>query len=146
MLRNKIIAMVALVMIGLVSPTAAFARGGGSGHGARDFHGGGAFRGGGFHGGGIGFRAGRSRGRGSGFFGPYLCGGYLYDDEAYCEDDGASYLIRQHIVTRYGWPVRHLRVCRKLFLRQHARARPAGVSRLLDREYQPSNEGPLHQE
>ena len=146
MLRNKIIAMVALVMIGLVSPTAAFARGGGGGHGARDFHGGGAFRGGGFHGGGIGFRAGRSRGRGSGFFGPYLYGGYLYDDEAYCEDDGASYLVPQQIVTRYGWPVRHLRVCRKLFLRQHARARPAGVSRLPDREYQPSNEGPLHQE
>ena len=146
MLRNKIIAMVALVMIGLVSPTAAFARAGVGGHGGGSFHGGDAFRGGGSHGGGIGFRAGRSRGRGSGFFGPYLYGGYLYDDEAYCEDDGASYLIRQHIVTRYGWPVRHLRVCRKLFLRQHARARPAGVSRLLDREYQPSNEGPLHQE
>ena len=142
MLRNKIIAMVALVMIGLVSPTAAFARAGVGGHGGGSFHGSGAFRGGGSHGGGIGFRAGRSRGRGSGFFGPYLYGGYLYDDEAYCEDDGASYLVPQQIVTRYGWPVRHLRV----FLRQHAHARPAGVSRLLDREYQPSNEGPLHQE
>jgi hypothetical protein len=146
MLRNKIIAIVALVMIGLVSPTAAFGRAGVGGHGGGSFHGGDVFRGGGFHGGGIGFRAGRSRGREFGFFGPYLYGGYLYDDEAYCEDDGGSDLIRQHIVTRYGWPVRHLRVCKKLFLRQPARARPAGVSRLLDREYQRSNEGPLHQE
>jgi hypothetical protein len=46
MLREKIISIVALAVIGLVSPTGAFARGGGGGHGGGGFHGGG----GGFHG------------------------------------------------------------------------------------------------
>lgn len=46
MLRNKIISIVALAVIGLVSPTAASARGGGGGHGRGGFHGGGdGFRG-----------------------------------------------------------------------------------------------------
>jgi len=35
MLRNKIISIVALATIGLASPTGAFARGGGGGHGGR---------------------------------------------------------------------------------------------------------------
>jgi len=52
MLRNKIISILALAMIGLASPTVAFARGGGGGHGGGGFHGGG-FRGGGFRGRGL---------------------------------------------------------------------------------------------
>ena len=40
MLRNKIISIVALAVIGLASPTGAFARGGGGGHGGGGFHGG----------------------------------------------------------------------------------------------------------
>jgi hypothetical protein len=68
MLRNKIISIVALATIGLASPTGAFARGGGGGHGG----------GGGFHGGEFGFRGGGFRGRGFGSFGPYAYGDYPY--------------------------------------------------------------------
>jgi hypothetical protein len=39
MLRNKIISIVALAVIGPASPTGAFARGGGGGHGGGGFHG-----------------------------------------------------------------------------------------------------------
>ena len=48
---EQIISIVALATIGLASPTGAFARGGGGGHGGGGFHGGG----GGFHAGGGGF-------------------------------------------------------------------------------------------
>jgi hypothetical protein len=66
MLRNKIISIVALAVIGVASPGVAFARGGGGGHG------GGGFHGGGFHAGGFGsFHGGGFRGRGFGVFGPY---------------------------------------------------------------------------
>ena len=74
MLRNKIISIVALATIGLASPTGAFARGGGGGHGGGGFHGGGGgfhAGGGGFHGGGFGVRGAGFRGRGFSFFGPY---------------------------------------------------------------------------
>jgi hypothetical protein len=79
MLRNKIISILALAVIGLASPTGAFARGGGGGHGGGGIHGGeGGFHagGGGFHGGGFGFSGGGFRGRGFGFFGPYGYGDY----------------------------------------------------------------------
>ena len=93
MLRNKIISIVALAVIGLVSPTAASARGGGGGHGR-----------GGFHGGGGGFR-----GRGFGFSGPYAYGDYPY----YYGDDyeGGCYLIARRVLTRYGWRSRRVEIC-----------------------------------
>jgi hypothetical protein len=93
MLRNKIISIVALATIGLASPTGAFARGGGGGHG-----------GSGFHGGGGGFR-----GRGFGFFGPYAYGGYpcYYGDDY----EGGCYLVARRVLTRYGWRSRRVEIC-----------------------------------
>jgi hypothetical protein len=97
--RNKIIVIVALVTIGLASPTGAFARGGGGGRGGGGFHGGG----GSFHGGRFGFRGG-----GFGFFGPYA-----YDDYPYYGSDyeGGCYLIARRIPTRDGWRTRRVEVC-----------------------------------
>jgi hypothetical protein len=99
MLRNKIISIVALATIGLASPTGAFARGGGGGHGG----------GGGFHGGEFGFRGGGFRGRGFGFFGPYAYGDYPY----YYGDDyeGGCYLVARRVLTRYGWRSRRVEIC-----------------------------------
>jgi hypothetical protein len=56
-MRKTIIALFALAAVGLVQPTAAFARGGGGGGGhggGGGGHGGGMGGGGGFHGGGFG--------------------------------------------------------------------------------------------
>jgi hypothetical protein len=105
MLRNKIISIVALVTIGLASPTTAFARGGGGGHGGGGFHGGG----GGFRAGGGGFHGGGFRGRGFGFFGPNAYGDYPY----YYGDDyeGGCYLVARRILTRYGWRSRRVEIC-----------------------------------
>jgi hypothetical protein len=99
MLRNKIISIVALATIGLASPTGAFARGGGGGHGG----------GGGFHGGEFGFRGGGFRGRGFGSFGPYAYGDYPY----YYGDDyeGGCYLVARRVLTRYGWRSRRVEIC-----------------------------------
>jgi hypothetical protein len=106
MLRNKIISIVALAVIGLASPTGAFARGGGGGHGGGGFHGGG----GGFHaGGGFGFRGGGFRGRRFGFFGPYVYGDYPYFYGGDYED--GCYLVTRRILTRYGWRRRRVEVC-----------------------------------
>jgi hypothetical protein len=85
MLRNNIISIVALVTIGPASPTGAFARNGGGGHG------------GGF------------RGRGFGFFGPYAYGDYPY----YYGDDheGGCHLVTRRVLTRYGWRSRRIEIC-----------------------------------
>src|ERR1700686_5851454 len=110
MLRNKIISIVALATIGLASPTVAFARGGGGGHGGGGFHGGGGgfhAGGGGFHGGG--FRGGGFRGRGFGFFGPYVYGDYPYYHRGDYED--SCFLATRRILTRYGWRSRRVEVC-----------------------------------
>jgi hypothetical protein len=112
MLRNKIISIVALAVIGLASPTGAFARGGGGGHGGGGIHGGeGGFHagGGGFHGGGFGFRGGGFRGRGFGFFGPYGYGDYPYYYGGNYE--GGCYLVTRRVLTRYGWRGRRVEVC-----------------------------------
>ena len=111
MLRNKIISIVALAAIGLASPTGAFARGGGGGHGGGGFHGGGGgfHGGGGFRGGGFGFRGGGFRGRGFGYFGPYA-----YDDYPYYyggDYDGGCYPAARRVLTRYGWRSRRVEVC-----------------------------------
>jgi hypothetical protein len=90
MLRKTIIALFAVAAVGLVSPSVTFAAGGHHGGG----HGGGGFRGGGF-------------GLGIGGYGyPYGYGGY-YDDYY----NGGCYLIRQRVMTRYGWRVRRVQVC-----------------------------------
>jgi hypothetical protein len=88
MLRKTIIALFAIAAVGLVAPSLAFARGG---HGHGGGHGGGGFRGGGFgaYYGGYGY--------------PYGYGGYY--------DDGGCYLIRQRVMTRYGWRLRRVQVC-----------------------------------
>ena len=112
MLRNKIISIVALATIGLSSPTGAFARGGGGGHGGGGFHGGGGgFQAGGssFHGGGFGFRGDGFRGRGFGYFGPYA-----YDDYPYYyagDYESGCYPATQRVLTRYGWRSRRVEVC-----------------------------------
>jgi hypothetical protein len=105
MLRKTIIALFAVAAVGLVSPSVASARGGGGfhggGHGGGGFHGG--FRGGGFRGGGFG---------GFGLYGPYAYGGYGYPySYGGYYDDGGCYLIRQRVMTRYGWRLRRVQVC-----------------------------------
>jgi hypothetical protein len=102
MARKMMMALFALAAVGLVQPTAAFARGGHGGGGGGGFHGGGFHGGfaGGFHGGfhrhafvGIGF------------------GPYAYDDGyPYYYDDGC-YIVRQRVMTRYGWRLRPVQVC-----------------------------------
>jgi hypothetical protein len=106
MLRSKIIAIMALAMIGLASPSGASARGGGGGHGSGGFHGGR----GGFHGG-FGFRGGGFRGRGFGLPGPYIYGDYPYDYGGYYGDDAGYYLVTRRLLTRYGWRNRRVEVC-----------------------------------
>jgi hypothetical protein len=71
------------------STTSALARGGGRG--------GGGFRGGGFRGGGFGF----------GLAPYYGYGGYY----PYYGDAGVCYVVRQRVMTRYGWRIRRVSVC-----------------------------------
>jgi hypothetical protein len=101
MLRKTILALMAVAAIGIGSTSGVSARGGGGGGGGGGgFHGGG-FRGGGFRGGGFGY---------GGYYGgygyPYGYGGY-YDDE----DVGGCYLVRQRVMTRYGWRIRRVQIC-----------------------------------
>jgi hypothetical protein len=84
MLRNAIIALLALGVVGAVSPTTASARGG--------------FHHGGFHGGGFGFYA------------PYGYG-YPYGYIPYYGDAGVCYEERQRVKTRYGWRLRRTSIC-----------------------------------
>jgi hypothetical protein len=94
MIRNTVIALVALAAIGLTPSSGAFARGG---------HGGGGFHHGGFHHGG--FHGGFHRHGFIGFgFGPYAYGGYPYYDEG-------CYLVRRRVWTPYGWRIRRVEVC-----------------------------------
>ena len=112
MLHKTAIALLAVMSIGLASPTMALARGGGGGGhgGGGGFHGGGGFGGGGFHGGNLagGFHGGSSFGgfRGGGFHGQGFHGrgfgsrfalgtglGYGFYDPYYYDDysDGYGY-------------------------------------------------------
>ncbi len=81
------------------STTPALARGGG-GHGGGGFHGGG-FHGGGFHHGGF---------RGGGF-GLGLGLGYYDGYYPYYGDVGVCYVVRQRVMTRYGWRIRRVSIC-----------------------------------
>ena len=92
MLRNTIISIATLAVISLTSPTGAFARGGGGGHGG----------GGGLHGGGF-------RAHGLGLFGPYAYGDYsYYSGDGY---EGGCYLVMRRVLTRHGWRSRRVEVC-----------------------------------
>jgi hypothetical protein len=82
MLRNAIIALLALGVTGVVSPTTASARG---------------FHHGGFHG-------------GFGFYAPYGFG-YPYGSIPYYGDAGVCYEQLQRIKTRYGWRIRRVSIC-----------------------------------
>jgi hypothetical protein len=86
MLRNAIIALVALGAVGAVSPPPASARGG--------FH-----HFGGFHHGGFGFYAPFGYG--------YPYGGYI----PYEGDLGVCYETQQRVKTRYGWRIRRTSIC-----------------------------------
>jgi hypothetical protein len=140
-MRKTIIALLAVAAVGLVQPTAAFARGGGGGGGGHGGGGGGGGRGGGmgggggFHGGGFGGGGGF---RGGGFHGGFASRGfngggfhrrafvrvglgsygyydgyypYAYNDDYY--DDGGCYVVvvRRRVHTRYGWRVRPVQIC-----------------------------------
>jgi Protein of unknown function (DUF3551) len=139
MLRKTIIALLAVLSVGLVTPTVASARGGGGGGGG-GFHGGG-FGGGGFHGGGLGgggfhggalssnFRNGgfhdggfhhHSFGRGLAFgvFGAGLGYGAYYDyaygyPYAYSDyyDTSDCYIVHQRVHTPHGLRLRPVEVC-----------------------------------
>jgi hypothetical protein len=76
------------------STTSALARGGGG-------HGGGGFHGGGFHHGGF---------RGAGF-GLGLGLGYYDGYYPYYGDVGVCYVVRQRVMTRYGWRIRRVSIC-----------------------------------
>src|SRR5215208_6870210 len=115
MFRKTMIALFAVAAVGLVSPTIASARGGGGHGGGGGFHGGG----GGFHGGG--FRGGGFRGAGlgiglglglaaAGAYGAYGYG-YPYGYGGYGYEDGGCYLVRQRVMTPYGWRLRRVQVC-----------------------------------
>jgi hypothetical protein len=101
MVRKTIIALFAVAAVGLVSPTMASARGG---HG---FHGGG-FRGAGIAAGAIGLGLGLATA-------PYAYGGYgygyPYGYDSYAYDNGGCYLVRQQVMTPYGWRLRRVQVC-----------------------------------
>jgi hypothetical protein len=84
------------------SSTAALAHGGGHGGGGGHGFGGGGFRGGGFRGGGFGY--------GLGFYPGYYAG-YYPGYYPYYEDEGGCYLVRQRVMTRYGWRIRRVQVC-----------------------------------
>jgi hypothetical protein len=73
------------------STTSVLARGGG--HGGHGFHGGG-FRGAGF-----------GLGLGLGYY-PYYNGYYPYYGDA-----GVCYVVRQRVMTRYGWRIRRVSIC-----------------------------------
>jgi hypothetical protein len=75
--------------------------GGGHGFGGGGFHGGG-FRGGGFRGAGIGLGLGLGLGYGYPYYGGYY---------PYYEDEGVCYVVRQRVMTRYGWRIRRVSVC-----------------------------------
>jgi hypothetical protein len=132
MARKLMMALFALAAIGLVQPTAASARGGGGmgghggggmgghavmgggggGMGGHAVMGGGSFHSAGNHGG---FGGGSFHGFHGGFHrrgfvgfgvGPYA----YYDDYPYYYDDGC-YIVRHHVMTRYGWRIRPVQVC-----------------------------------
>ena len=85
----------ALLLGASSTPALAFGHGG---HGG-GFGGHGGF--GGFHGGGF-------RGGGFGFYGyPYGYGYY----PPYYGDEGVCYVVRQRVMTRYGWRIRRVSVC-----------------------------------
>ena len=130
MLHKTIIALLAIAAVGMVSPAVAFARGGGGGGGGQGvgggggFHGGGGFGGGGFHGGGGfggggfhggpavgggGFRGYARYGYGGGYGYPYAYGDYYGYPDYYGGDD--CYLVRQRVLTRYGWRIRRVEIC-----------------------------------
>jgi hypothetical protein len=45
-------------------------------------------------------------------YGPYAYGGYGYPyGYGGYYDDGGCYLIRQRVMTRYGWRLRRVQVC-----------------------------------
>jgi hypothetical protein len=125
MLRKMTMALFAVAAIGLVQPTAALARGGHGGGGG--YHGGmgggsfhsagmmhGSFGGGSFHAFRGGFRdhdrfRDRDRFHRRAFVG-FGFGDAYYDDYPYYYDDGC-YLVRQRVLTRYGWRIRPVQVC-----------------------------------
>ena len=125
MMQKTIIALLTLAAVGMIQPTAAFARGGGGGgHGGGGGGHGGGFGGGGFHGGGFhgGFAGGGLHGGGfhDGFhrrafvglgFGSYDDGyyPYAYNDDYY--DDGGCYVVRRRMHTHHGWRIRPVQVC-----------------------------------
>ena len=63
---------------------------------------GGGFRGGGFRGAGIGLGLGLGLGYPYGYYGGY----YPYYDDA-----GVCYVVRQRVMTRYGWRIRRVSIC-----------------------------------
>jgi hypothetical protein len=100
MARKMIIALFAVAAVGLASPTMASARGGGHwGHG-------GGFAGAGIAAGAIGLGLGLATA-------PYAYGGYGYPYayDSYAYDTGGCYLVRQRVMTPYGWRLRRVQVC-----------------------------------
>lgn len=123
MFGKTLAALIAVAAISLVTPTEASAWGRGGGfHGG--FHGGGFH---GFHGGwhGGGWRGGGWRGPGWGAVGigiglglaaPFFYGGYGYPygypyDYGSYYGYGGCYLVRQRVMTPYGWRLRRIEVC-----------------------------------
>lgn len=117
MFSKTIVALIAVAAASLVAPTEASAWGRGGFHGG--FHGGyGGWHGGGWRGGGWrgpGWGA-VGIGLGLGLAAPLIYGGYGYPygypyGYGSYEGYGGCYLVRQRIMTPYGWRVRRVEVC-----------------------------------
>ena len=108
MARKTIIALFAVAVVGLASPTIASARGGGHwGHGGGHWGHGGGFAGAGIAAGAIGLGLGLATAP-YGYGGGY---GYPYGYDSYAYDTGGCYLVRQRVMTPYGWRLRRVQVC-----------------------------------
>src|SRR5215831_18446053 len=108
MLRNAMIALIAVASLTLLPSNAASARGGGVG-----MHGGGCHFGGGHFGGGHfghfgGFHHRFDHFGGVGFYPVPLYDYYPYESYPY---EGDCYLVRQRVRTHHGWRLRTVRVC-----------------------------------
>ena len=109
MLRNAMIALIAMASLIFLPSNAASARGGGMYGGGMHMGGGGMHFGGGHVGGGH-FGGFHHHFGGIGFY-PFPVYDYYPYEESYPYYGGDCYLVRQRVHTRHGWRLRTVQVC-----------------------------------
>lgn len=112
MFRKTFIALTAILAVSLFAPSEASAwRGGFGGWHGGGWHGGGFGPGWGLAAAGIGLGLAAAPLVYGGYGYPYgYAGGYPYGDSGY-DDYGGCYLVRQQVMTPYGWHWRRIEVC-----------------------------------